>query len=291
VRRTRTPLTIKRQQWAEQRGGAQFKGNILATNFAPADRYSARLKRLVAEMNAAYLREIRNLWKTDHAAAYFSMDASLASQARILLNSLQRRFAKLFASRAVGIVDQLMGGVDKASSATLHNSLKELSGGLSLKTTAPVGDIVTASTAENVALIKSIPQQYHDRITNLVLRSVQSGENGGLDFLTSEINRFGEVSAKRAEFIAVDQTRKITTAMNRERAVKAGIRKFEWIHSAGGAEPRKLHLRLNGQIFDYDNPPVIDERTGERGFPGQLINCRCTMRPIVDFGGDNDDGE
>lgn len=289
ARRTRTPLTVKRQQWAEQRGGAQFKGNILHTNFAPSDRYAARLQRLVAEMNDAYLREIVKLWKTDHAAAYFAMDASLASQARILLNSLQRRFAKLFASRAGGIVDQLMGGVDKASSASLHSSLKELSGGLSLKTAAPVGDIITASTAENVALIKSIPQQYHDRITNLVLRSVQSGENGGLDFLTSEINRFGQVSAKRAEFIAVDQTRKITTAMNRERAVKAGIRKFEWIHSGGGAEPRRLHLRLAGQIFDYDNPPVIDERTGERGFPGQLINCRCTMRPIVDFGGDDDD--
>ena len=40
---------------------------------------------------------------------------------------------------------------------------------------------------------------------------------------------------------------------------------------------------LNGGIFDFDNLPVIDEKTGERGIPGQAINCKCRMRPIVEF--------
>jgi uncharacterized protein with gpF-like domain len=32
--------------------------------------------------------------------------------------------------------------------------------------------------------------------------------------------------------------------------------------------------------------PVIDPRTGERGIPGQAINCRCVMRPLVEFKGE-----
>ncbi|RIQ43658.1 phage head morphogenesis protein, partial [Bordetella avium] len=34
-----------------------------------------------------------------------------------------------------------------------------------------------------------------------------------------------------------------------------------------------------------DNPPIIDKTTGERGLPGQLINCKCRMRPVIDFSG------
>ena len=67
-----------------------------------------------------------------------------------------------------------------------------------------------------------------------------------------------------------------------------GLNKYEWIHSGAGQQPREFHRDvLNGQIFDLDDPPIIDEDTGERGIPSQLINCRCTMRPVLEF----EDGE
>lgn len=40
---------------------------------------------------------------------------------------------------------------------------------------------------------------------------------------------------------------------------------------------------LNGGIFDIDDPPVIDKRTGEKGFPGQLSYCMCIMQAVLDF--------
>lgn len=50
----------------------------------------------------------------------------------------------------------------------------------------------------------------------------------------------------------------------------AGVKKFQWLHSAGGRDPRPLHINdypsgLNGGIFSFDDLPVIDEKTGERG--------------------------
>ena len=143
-------------------------------------------------------------------------------------------------------------------------------------------DKMMASTKENVALIRSIQTDFHGRIEGAVMRSISSG-NFGAKTLFDEITKSGQVTKNRAELIAVDQTRKVTTAMNSERMKSAGLRKFEWIHSGGGADPRELHVRYNGQIFDLDDPPIIDERTDERGLPGQLINCRCRMRPVVDF--------
>lgn len=286
-------LTNKRQAWAATRAQAPvFKGKVLRPNVAPADRYSRAVKRLIEQMGAEYRKELVKLWKQDHAQQFFAMDAGIGSQARILLNKLQKRFQALFNRTAPTIVEGLVGGIDKASSSDLHQSLKELSGGLSLGTTAITADLsqqIKAATAENVGLIKSIAQQYHERVAGAVYRSVSQGYDGGTDYLLGELNRFEGLSKQRAEFIAVDQTRKITTAMNDARMRKAGIRKFEWIHSGGGAEPRKLHKELDGKVFSLDDPPIIDERTGERGLPGQLINCRCTMRPILDFGDDDDD--
>ena len=38
---------------------------------------------------------------------------------------------------------------------------------------------------------------------------------------------------------------------------------------------RPDHLRLNGRLFNWDDPPVHDSRTGERAHPGMDGRCRC----------------
>jgi len=68
---------------------------------------------------------------------------------------------------------------------------------------------------------------------------------------------------------------------------KVGVKKFKWLHSGGGQKPRKDHIEMNGNIYSFDDLPVIDKRTGERGIPGQAINCRCRMAPVIEF--DNDE--
>jgi SPP1 gp7 family putative phage head morphogenesis protein len=175
--------------------------------------------------------------------------------------------------------------VDAASSASLHQSLKELSGGVSLSTRTipkPAIEILKAGVAENVALIRSIPDQYFLKIQGEVMRNIQRGD--GSAGVLAAIEHIGVVTTKRAELIARDQTSKATTNLNAARMKGLGIRKFEWLHSSGGKEPRKLHVEMSGNIYSLDDPPIIDDNTGERGLPGQLINCRCVMRPVLEFG-------
>jgi len=68
-----------------------------------------------------------------------------------------------------------------------------------------------------------------------------------------------------------------------ERMKSAGVTKFEWLHTGGGKQPRKLHKELSRQIFNIDEPPFIGVMYGERihGYPGQLPNCRCAMRAVI----------
>ncbi len=215
-----------------------------------------------------------------------TMDASIASQTRIWLNRLKRKWDKIFNTQSSAIADKFVSQVDIGAQRNLDDSLKQLSGGITIKTPAmpeALKDRMIAATAENVSLIKSIPSQFHQRIESAALRSISQGGEGAKTLL-DEIRDIGGVTESRANFIAVDQTRKITTAANYERMKSAGIRKAIWHHSGGSAEPREWHLQLDGEVFDLDNPPIIDPKTGERGLPGQLPNCKCFWTPVVDFG-------
>lgn len=240
------------------------------------------MESMIDGMLAEYDKALRGLYRANPEVA---QDESVTTQARRILSDLGRKWSRIFAEKAGPLANRTIGQVDKFSKQNLGASLRDMSGGLTIKTyqmPAALYDKVLASTAENVGLIKSIPAQFQERIQGIVMRSIQSGSQGS-NHIFNEIKGLNQVTLKRAKLIAVDQTRKITSAMNEERMKAAGVKQFEWIHSGGGAEPRSLHVEYDGRIFNMDDPPVIDKRTGQRGFPGELINCRCRMRPVLDF--------
>lgn len=293
-------LTRKRLEWAAPRN-ATLKGERLPPySAATAAKYQAELDKLVQRMQKEYNTEVRKLFRThadtvselamDSSSAFsigaLAADASLASQARMLFNSLGKKWAKIFGSRASDMTDRMIDGASMASKRALGDSLKKISGGLTIPVPVLPGNLqeaITAATAENVGLIKSLGQQYNERISQLVLRSIAVGGNGAQDIF-EQIRHYDGMTDRRAKLVAVDQTRKITATLNMERAKAVGIKKFEWIHSSGSTSPRKRHLELDGTIHSYDDLPVIDPKTGQRGLPGILINCRCVAAPILELG-------
>lgn len=282
AKRKRPPLTQKREVWASQRGGGVFKGTPLHYNASASASYRRDLEGMISEMIRSYEYHLR---ATFNKHDDITTDASIASQARMALNALQERFAKMFADRSRTIVDRTVSRIDSHSVSSLHTSLEQATGGLSLKVDtlpAALKEALTSSTVENVSLIKTLPQQYHTQIEGAVMRSIQPGGNGMQDVYKA-LRKYDGMTKNRAKFIAEDQTRKITSAMNVERAQSAGMKQFMWNHSGGSAEPRPYHVRMDGKIYDYANPPVIDPKTGERGYPGQLINCKCFQTPVITF--------
>lgn len=45
---------------------------------------------------------------------------------------------------------------------------------------------------------------------------------------------------------------------------------------------RPDHARLEGRICSWNDPPVVDLRSGRHAHPGEDYNCRCTAAPLAD---------
>ena len=277
-------LTKRKAAWIGKRKPDVVRGSVLNYPAGVADRYQKRIERLIEKMIAETERKIERLFNGEPATVFFAEDASVSSQARILTNALTAKFDSLFGLYAKPLAEQMAQEADEASKSGLYSSIKELSGGMSLKTdflTLEMKDVLSATITENVGLIKSIPKRYLTNVQGAVMRSITTGN--GLADLKPFLDRYKAITQKRASLIANDQTRKAYAFMNKGRMESLKVPDFEWIHSHGGNHPRKLHQQYDGKIFSLRSLPVIDERTGERGIPGQLINCKCKMRPIIKF--------
>lgn len=285
--RKRPPLSDSRAEYVDGRSSGRLVGEPLYYPAAPADQYGKEMRKLIREMNKDYREALLSKYdEVEEQQEVAAEDVSMASQLRMRLNKLKDKWSKIFTDRAPAMVSSMINRVDQAEQKSLNASLKQLSGGFTIKTDIMPADLteaLTAATNENVSLIKSIQQQYHTQVEGFAMRSIHPGGRGAADIKEGLTNQLG-VNDRRATRIATDQTKKITASMNYERSKALGIKKFKWVHSGRNAEPRPLHKNtLNGKIFSYDDLPVIDEKTGERGLPGKMINCSCVSVPVVEW--------
>lgn len=278
-------LTIRKEKWVGKVKPKSVSGTPLNPNGSAVMRYYDELENIILIMADFTEDEIDSFFKTPHAENFFvAKDASISSQARILLAALARKFDNLFNMRAKPMSERMAKEAAKNSAVQLKKSLKELSGGLTLNTailTGTMEDVFKATVEENVSLIKSIAERYHKAVTGAVYRSITTGN--GLAELVPFLKKYRGVTLRRATFIAEDQTRKAFNTINKARMEDMGVGEYEWLHTGGSQHPRPLHVRMSGNIYKFDKPPIIDERTGERGIPGQLPNCRCRMVPVIKF--------
>ena len=87
------------------------------------------------------------------------------------------------------------------------------------------------------------------------------------------------MSENKAKFLARQETALLMSQFREERFKSAGVQKYRW-STSGDSRVRERHKELNGHVFTWDNPPIIDE-LGHRGHPGQDYNCRCICIPLV----------
>lgn len=275
-----------------------MKGKPLTFPISVSERYAKSLEALTHKMMRDTERQLKALYETETAQQYFAtdarhgMDASITTLAKRVIAELQRKYKKMFGEASKVLAQRMVAQVEKESAIRLKSSLKDISGGLTIKTEIfndDVNNTMRSSLQANADLIKTIPRDYLDKVGGAVYRSIASGN--GLQDLTPFLEKQYGAGTKKARNVALDQTRKAYNDINADRMRAVGVKKFEWVHSGGGHKPREYHqadwpVGLNGGIFEIDNPPIIDEKTGERGLPGHAINCRCVQAPVLDFGDD-----
>lgn len=135
-----------------------------------------------------------------------------------------------------------------------------------------------AVIAEQVNLIKSIPQQYLKDVESKVWVNVMKGAD--MHALSVDLRKTYGVTRDRAAIIARDQTNKAKATIEKTRREELGITEAYWQHSAGGKVPRATHVAMSGKRYRISEG-MYDSAVGKYILPGELPNCRCTSKAII----------
>lgn len=179
---------------------------------------------------------------------------------------------------AGGLASIFVSKSDTASKRKVSLALQGVTG-LDLnevfRMTPGLEDMIQFKTRENVRLIKSLRADTLAKYEQIILNNVPKGLNANQTF--RDLKQAGEISERRAKFIARDQTSKFSSALNQERMKQVGVTEYRW-RTARDERVRSRHRQLHGKTFKLSEPPTIN---GKRVHPGEDFNCRCIMEPII----------
>lgn len=245
-------------------------------NLGTEARYRKRLQDLTREMSASVEYWVRSVYRANEPK--IAQDALPSKVLERTISRLAVRWQKQFDELAPKLATYYAQSANVRSSKQLSSMLQEHGFTVEFRMTPATRDVMQASIAEQVSLIKSIPQKYFTDVQGSVMRSVSAG--GDLGALTKQLQENYGVSYRRAAFIARDQNAKATASMTRARQLDAGLTEAIWMHSHGGRVPRPTHVAMNGQKYDVSKG-MYDSAVGKFILPGEEPNCRCLSRPVV----------
>lgn len=133
---------------------------------------------------------------------------------------------------------------------------------------------------DNVALIKTIPQDTLGEMREVILDGYRNGRL--TKDIAKEIQHIYGVEKRHAQFIARDQTAKLNAQISRKQQEDAGVKEYVW-STSGDSRVRDSHRALNNKRFRWNDPPVVDIKTGRRCHPGEDYQCRCVPLAVFDY--------
>jgi SPP1 gp7 family putative phage head morphogenesis protein len=130
--------------------------------------------------------------------------------------------------------------------------------------------------------IKTYAQKFTEERFKAIRDDVQENSLEGyrFDTLIDRIHAQADISAKKARFIARQETSLFVASFRQERFREAGVSRYRW-SARGPGITRPDHFALHGKIFRYDDPPIVDTKTGRKGNPGQDFGCLCADIPLM----------
>jgi len=89
------------------------------------------------------------------------------------------------------------------------------------------------------------------------------------------------VSQRKAKFLARQETSLLLSKFRETRYRDAGSNRYRWSTSRD-ERVRHDHEKLDGKVFQWDQPPITNHWTGKRNNPGEDFGCRCVGIAIFD---------
>ena len=248
-----------------------------------ANAYMRLLSKLIAD---TMIPEIRKAAKAELPPDYYRHDD---------MDNLYRRLERVFAKCEKELEQRtrsfdLYQHISKVASLTVKLNIKDWKRmvketiGLDLLEDYYNGDFYKRALEtwiqQNVDLIKTIPHQNLAKMREIVLESYRSGTT--TTRIVKAIQKEYGTGRRHARLLARDQISKLNGEITQKQQQDAGVWEYIWSDS-GDSRVRSGHRKLNGKKFRWDDPPVVDERTGRRCHPGGDYQCRCVAIPVFDI--------
>jgi len=139
--------------------------------------------------------------------------------------------------------------------------------GINLAEEPEMGKLIKSWRRHNVDRVGGLLDDELDTLEELLANSVGRTPKQ----LTARILERLDVTTRKAQYLARNQTLTLNGQINARRQQAAGIEEFIW-SSSGDERVRDEHQDLDGKRFRYDDPP-------SEGVPGEPPNCRCVATP------------
>lgn len=212
----------------------------------------------------------------------YSMDG-YADQLTQLIGRLSLKYSNIATADAMPVSEKMVKSISSKNQKAF-NTLVNKAVGVDLSSIIAdegLEDFLEAQVNKNVALIKSIPDEYFKSIETIVMNGTANGlrweqmarEIGGVKDISSVNGKL----QNRIKLIARNETSNINASINKRRQENLNIKEFKWV-TAEDERVRDSHAKLNGKVFSWDDLPIVD---GVSTSPGQPINCRCVAVPII----------
>ncbi len=88
------------------------------------------------------------------------------------------------------------------------------------------------------------------------------------------------VSRRKAEFLARQETSLLMSKFRETRYRDIGSTTYRW-RGVLDARERHDHKILEDKVYSWDQPPVVDRKTGRRANPGEDYGCRCVAVALI----------
>lgn len=240
-------------------------------------KYRKRLVSLLDEMQRSVVWWLRAEYRKQETR--IAQDASPASDLQDRLKSLFRYWTKRWRESAESFAREFVGSTRRRTEAGMRQALKDAGFTVRMEGSRAMSDVARALFEENVNLIKSIPQHYFTEVTGLVQRSASMGRD--VEFLTDELHKRYEITRRRAEFIARDQSNKATEALKRVQDKELGITEGIWVHVPGKKTSRHTHQLMNGKKFVITEG-LYDSDVKRKVLCGELLRLFRAVDVVLD---------
>lgn len=275
------------QQASKQKRGRKAKPKSIKTS-----------RKLELDYTRALLAIVDDMHKETVAAIMPIFELSGVGDSKMVADGLFDSFKSAFGrvslfvkNKVAGIADALaeliVGKLQVDVDTQLMDIIQKQTGlGLTgLARDEAIKEAVAVAKAAQVALIKSLPQQYLDRVEQAVMLAMQGGARQFTKEFSQELDdalaKIEQLTKNRAKLIARDQIGKVNSRISQVRQESLGITHYTWVSMRDGAvrgAPNYYsfynHNKRDNRVFAWDNP------VGD-GHPGQPINCRCEAVPYV----------